>query len=358
MVTDPGVWTAVADSIAAHRDQIICAYERHLRDLGSPLAHDEASRRQVIANADHILGDVVDSVRAGEVRINEQSIMLAREIGLSRAARGMRPRESLAAATILYDIIVTAVVPHLLASPEALQIFAVVVRALHKSLTVRIQEAATSYTGYLLDRIHEAHVEERRHLARELHDRVGQELSAAHRQLELCEYYRAVEPGRVAEHAATAQQALHETMDNLRAVTTGLRQEEPIASLENALLGYLETAPVDGTTVRLRVNGDASWVPQTVQDEAFLILREAVSNALVHGRPQKVLIGVDLAPHELSAWVEDDGIGFDPDKPSDGVGLASMRERAELMGGNLLVATRPRRGTRVELLVPLQRVPA
>jgi signal transduction histidine kinase len=70
-----------------------------------------------------------------------------------------------------------------------------------------------------------------------------------------------------------------------------------------------------------------------------------------------VLIGVALAPHELRAWVEDDGRGFlaapAPDPVSTGTGLASMRERAVLMGGRLTVTSVPGQGTRVELLVPL-----
>jgi signal transduction histidine kinase len=107
----------------------------------------------------------------------------------------------------------------------------------------------------------------------------------------------------------------------------------------------------------LRVSGDETWAPSAVTEEAFLIIREAVRNALRHGAPAMVLIGVAFAPHELHAWVEDDGRGFAfddmVDDASAGAGLASMRERADLIGGRLTIASAPGRGARVELLVPL-----
>jgi signal transduction histidine kinase len=107
--------------------------------------------------------------------------------------------------------------------------------------------------------------------------------------------------------------------------------------------------------VRLRVSGDETWASSTVLEEAFLIVREAIRNALRHGDPQLVLIGVALAPHELHAWVEDNGCGFTTSAHPvfTGTGLASMRERAALLDGRLTIASAPGQGTQVELLVPL-----
>jgi signal transduction histidine kinase len=80
-------------------------------------------------------------------------------------------------------------------------------------------------------------------------------------------------------------------------------------------------------------------------------------NALGHAAPRTVLIGVALAPHELHAWVEDDGCGFVPGHRGApvyaGTGLAAMRERAALIGGRLTMVSAPGQGTHVELLVPL-----
>jgi signal transduction histidine kinase len=108
--------------------------------------------------------------------------------------------------------------------------------------------------------------------------------------------------------------------------------------------------------VRLHVSGDEAWAPPAVLDEVFLILREALRNALTHAAPQLVLIGVEICARELTAWVMDDGRGFSPPaatQTASGSGLASMRERAALVGGRLVVSSMPGHGTRVELHVPI-----
>ena len=109
--------------------------------------------------------------------------------------------------------------------------------------------------------------------------------------------------------------------------------------------------------VRLRVSGDESWASPAVVDEVFLILREAIRNAVRHGLPQRLLIGVALTPQELHAWVEDDGRGFVftgwGEQVFGGVGLASMQERAALIEGRITIDSAPGQGTHVELSVPL-----
>jgi signal transduction histidine kinase len=133
-----------------------------------------------------------------------------------------------------------------------------------------------------------------------------------------------------------------------------------VRNLEKALIQYIDSAAGEGTVpadVRLRVSGDETWASPAVIGEAFLILREAIRNALRHAAPRLVLIGVAVAPHELYAWVEDDGRGFvlgshAASVPADN-GLTSMRERVALLGGRLTIVSVPGRGTLVELLVPL-----
>ena len=105
----------------------------------------------------------------------------------------------------------------------------------------------------------------------------------------------------------------------------------------------------------LEVNGDEAWAQPLVLDETFLIVREAAHNALTHGDPKIVRIRVNIAPHELQASIEDNGCGFTASdlSRSDGVGMSSMRERAELLGGALSVSSWPNSGTIVDLSVPL-----
>jgi signal transduction histidine kinase len=77
----------------------------------------------------------------------------------------------------------------------------------------------------------------------------------------------------------------------------------------------------------------------------------------MHGAPHSVLVGVEVTRRELRAWVDDDGQGFSvgehAESPAAGTGLATMRERAALLGGTLSIISKPGRGTSVELSVPL-----
>lgn len=200
--------------------------------------------------------------------------------------------------------------------------------------------------------VYEARLGERRRIARELHDRLGEVLTVGLRQLDLEEILgQEVREGQ----SAIAREVLVEAMRRLRLVTSGLR-DEPVTSFEKALADFLNRVCADAD-VHLVVLGDETWAPAEIIDEAFLIVREALRNALTHGAPQSVVVGVEVTRRELRAWVDDDGRGFacgdDAESPAAGTGLATMRERARLLGGTLAIVSKPGHGTSVELNVPL-----
>jgi signal transduction histidine kinase len=345
----------LAALIEADRAEILTAYERRLKESGSPVAGEPLSLSQAIANASQIIVDVVASVRAGGVRIDRRYKLLSWTIGETRAGDRVSPPHSLQAAVAFFDVVVASTARHVDHRPDMLPSFVTAVLALNESISTRIREATLAYTGYLLDEVERAHLGERRRVARELHDRLGEGLSVALRQLELNDLIGAEEPLKAAARSALAKDAIGEAMLRLRTVTSDLRQE-PVTSLEKALIEYRDAIEGEDVVLRLRVSGDEAWAPRTVLDESFLILREAIRNAVTHGDPTMVLIGVEFAPYQVRAWVEDDGSGFEHDAgtaSATGIGLDSMRERATLLGGRLAVSSRPGHGTHVELLIPL-----
>jgi signal transduction histidine kinase len=347
---------ALAVLIEAERSKILADYVRALDSVDSSVASDPTAREQTVAHASQSLTDIARSVRAGRVQIDESSKVLAWDIGETRAVQAIPTRESWRAAMIFVETVVRWVIPRLEA--DSLETFGIVLLTLNQSITVRIREATGAYTGYLLNRIHEAHLGERHRIARELHDRVGDGLSVAHRQLELFHDYQENEPVKAAARAERAHQAVLESLESLRTVITDLRLEAPLKSLEKALASYLDSVSASDGKLRLRVNGDETWVPATVREESFLIIREAIRNAVAHGAPGLIFIRVDIAPHELRAVVEDTGRGFDyaSVRASVTAGLSSMRERAALLGGTVSVVSQPGHGTQVELSVPLPEV--
>jgi signal transduction histidine kinase len=347
----------LADMIDAHRPEILSAYEDALRDAGSAIVNDSASLRQAQANSEQVLDDVTASLRAGKLQVDERYKLMAMDIGVSRAAGGFHPKDSLYASSLFFAAVLAKLLKFVGSSPDGLDLLAFASTALERSLSLRIIQASASFSGFLLNKVQEAQVDERRRIARELHDRIGHGISVTHRQLELCDLYRATDPAKACVKFRTAQRAVQETMNTLRAVTSELHTQGHLRSLEVALLNYLNTAEVEDVTVRLRVDGDEQWASPAILDEAFLIVREAAHNALRHAAPSILLLNVDITPDMLRASIEDDGCGFDPQLPavSGGIGLSSMRERAQLLGGTVKVASSAGGGgTQVDVSIPLK----
>lgn len=333
--------------LESRRQDVLEAYRRAAVRNVAALAEDNAALEQSIVNVGQILSDVVASVRAGLVVVDENHKLTSRDIGESRAAAEVPTRESWQASLHAFEVVADALVHN--ARPGDAEAMHVGLLSLNRSLSARMREATGAYTSFLLHRISEAHAAERRRIARELHDRIGNGLSDAHNRLDL------IPPEDADGNAQAAHQAVLESLESLRVVTSDLRLSSSLKSLEKALLRYVESVRRDGVTLHLRVNGDEAWAPPPVRDEVFLIVREAIRNALNHADPSIVLVGVDIAPHELRAIVENNGAGFDlrPTDGPDGTGLVSMRERAALIGGRLLISSEPDQGTLVELITPL-----
>lgn len=332
--------------------------ERILESYATALAADPDSvwtrsqlRDRVMAAASEVLREAAARVRGGASPADDDSVAESWMAEAARTQSQVSPVDLLGAAAALFDVTVSSLARHVAGDPGLLPGFVTAILSLNQSIGRRIGEAVLDYAGYLLERVDQAHIDERRRIARDLHDRLGESMSAALRQLELYEIATANDPLTPSPWGAMAKNALTEAMHGLRVVTSGLRQD-PIRSLETALVQYLDTVGADAD-LRLRVSGDETWAPSIVIEEAFLIVREAIRNALRHGSPRLVLIGVALAPHELHARVEDDGRGFAVAGVSSGSGLASMRERTDVVGGRLTVCSVPGQGTQVELLVPL-----
>jgi signal transduction histidine kinase len=344
-----------AGLIGAECPEILAAYEKRLQAPGSPVVADPRAREQAMRGCADIISDIAASVRGGDIRPHDHDKMLARLIGEARADSRLSPADLLWATAAFFDVTVSSLAGHVSADPELLLCFVTAIVALNDGISRWIREATLAYAGFLLERVDLAHVDERRRIARDLHDRLGEGLSVALRQLELHELSIGAGPAAESTASERAKEALAEAMRRLRLVTSGLRLEA-VRSLETSLVQYLDSVATDAD-VRLRVSGDEGWVPPAVIEEAFLIIREAIRNALTHAMPQMVLIGVTLAPHELHAWIDDNGRGFmlanEVNPFPAGTGLASMRERAASAGGRLTLDSAPGHGTHIELLIPL-----
>lgn len=343
----------VADSLEARRYEIVEIYQERLRARRSPLVVDEGVRGEVVDNAHRILTDCVRSLRAGRLDLDEANMSAAVSIGISRASAHIPKSESLWAAETLFDVLIEVVGE---VAPASAESFALVARALQHSIMSRVALATAAHDSYLLNMIQDLQIEARRQLARELHDRFGSELTLTLRRIELYEGRRGDQEPDLGLSAV--KQVVVELVETTSRFVSGLVSPPIPAGLAASLRQYVHDLGAAGRVGQIRVDGQESWLPPPVREQLFLVVREAVSNAVRHSGSDQITVSIDIAPFSAHAAIEDQGVGFDHDtieERSHGHGLASMQERVAAVGGVFLVTTKPDRGTRTEVWVPYQR---
>jgi len=205
----------------------------------------------------------------------------------------------------------------------------------------------------LRERLHVAHVDERRRIARELHDIVAPALAVVLHDLELAQHYRSVDPERAEQKIRNAVGHVRTALDQLRSVSAGMRHDIAQHGLVASLRDYLCEAAFDQPT-QLHLDGDEAILPRGVRGELFLVLREALRNAHRHAAATIIEVAVIIEPCRVRATVRDNGIGFVADCTRQrGLGLVSMRERISAFGGEVTVRPGVTGGTEVVVELPL-----
>jgi signal transduction histidine kinase len=214
----------------------------------------------------------------------------------------------------------------------------------------------------LVRRLLSAGEEERRRIARELHDEIAQLLTVVQLSLErVSEEARddreRREVGRARELLTKTQAEIHRVIYDLR---PSLLDDLGLpAAVRSYAANHLEHR---GIEVSLQVEEEMR-LPADVEITTFRIYQEIVTNILRHARAESVSIelytteGHGNEPRRLVLAVEDDGVGFSPAAQRDSTGLVGMRERAALVGGTLEIDSDPGSGASVRVTIPLEGVP-
>jgi signal transduction histidine kinase len=201
---------------------------------------------------------------------------------------------------------------------------------------------------------------ERRQFSRELHDRVGQNLTALSINLDIMRS-QVPENGNNAlrtriDDAATL---LESTANSIENVMSELR---PPMLDDYGLLPALQWYATEfhrRTGIRVKVDGDEQMkrLPQTSEIALFRIAQEALNNVAKHAHANRVEIGLVRSKTELIMSVTDDGIGLDSSVQTSarrrpGLGMVTMRERTQAVDGRFAIGAAPDRGTRISVRVP------
>jgi signal transduction histidine kinase len=205
----------------------------------------------------------------------------------------------------------------------------------------------------LAGRLLNAQEVERARIARELHDDISQQLALLSIDLELL--------GGAAEAPARqmAAEALDRTQTLARSVHDLSHRLHPaklrLIGLVAALQGLQHELARPGAAIVVTHENVPRNLPPDMTLCLFRIAQEGVQNALKHGRAQQVLVELRGGSDRLVLTIVDDGIGFDVDPAlGTGLGLVSMDERIEAIGGTFAIHSRPGAGTRLEIVVPLR----
>lgn len=220
---------------------------------------------------------------------------------------------------------------------------------------VRAKEAAR---GELLSKVITAHEDERRRIARELHDEVSQSLTGVMIGITAAEGIRDPDVLRkkldsLYESAEAALAEVGKIVHDLR--PTALDDLGLVSAVRLHARNLLEAAGV-------RLTFDASGfgyrrLPPAVEAAAFRVAQEALTNIARHARASAATVSLRLRAGILTVLIEDNGVGFNMEAMSRagrGVGISGMQERAGLIGGTLRIHSQPGGGTRVELTVPVE----
>ena len=218
-----------------------------------------------------------------------------------------------------------------------------------------LAERAEREMRQLSQRLVATQEEERRHLSRELHDHVGQVLTALRMELGRIERGRAPADARLGAAVAEAKQLVDKMFRTVRDLALGLRPSMlDDLGLRAALEWHVrDTSRRYGVDVELTIEGNVDTLPDRYQTCIYRVIQEALTNCVRHAKAQAIAVAMTSGSRVLDISVVDDGIGFDVGERRDGLGLRGIEERVKELGGALSISSTKGHGTVLAMQLPL-----
>ncbi len=212
-------------------------------------------------------------------------------------------------------------------------------------------------------KIIKAQEEERRRVAREIHDGPAQLMSNVVLKAELCERMIEVDLDKAKKELAELKQFIRDSLQDVRKIIYNLR---PMSlddlGLVPTLKKYFENFQEEtGITVSFQTRGIVNGLKSVISLTLFRLVQESLNNVKKHSKAGNVFINFEVVKSFLRLYIFDDGIGFDTEKLkeksddiSSGFGFVSMRERIELLDGEIDIKSEPGKGTRISIKIPFE----
>lgn len=200
---------------------------------------------------------------------------------------------------------------------------------------------------------------ERRRIARELHDEVGQALTGINFALETVEKVAANEPDRLKVHILEIKKQINRTYQEMRRLSHRLHPALlSDLGLEPALDAYLKNiSKHSGLRIDFKMMGFGKRMDLDIESVLYRLAQEALTNTLKHACATRFRLSIIKSYPNIIFLVQDDGIGFDAEKlmgNTPTLGLLSMRERAAMLGGKFTLHTSKGAGVRIRIEIPIK----
>src|SRR5215216_7157365 len=274
----PNHLAAAAEVLEEHFEEVLAVYEEQLLDMGNTLVAEAEAHEQLRVQAHCVLKEVTERLGRVETpssiqqRENQQrKNQLPTNFETPKARRNLHVRESLEVGVALSRAALSVVVDNLPQSLASGRGTAMIASAIQTSVMEHITRGVVAYTDFLLGKVHEAHLDERRRISRELHDEVAHSIMVAFRSLELCEVYRATAPSKAPSKLEVAKSTVQEALELTRNLSRELRNFSMTEGLEIALSDLLYASVSQGVRASVSVEGDELLLTSQVRGELFLI---------------------------------------------------------------------------------------
>lgn len=205
-----------------------------------------------------------------------------------------------------------------------------------------------------------AQEEERKRVAREIHDGPAQSMANIVMRAEYCLKLLDINPGQVREELVALQDLVRLSLVDVRKIIFDLRPMVLddlglVPAIKRYLADYKEQ---NGLQIEFLFFGQQHRLDSSIEVALFRIIQETVNNAKKHALAKNVVVKMEQLTDKVTILIKDNGQGFDldkvmSDKDGNGYGLVGMRERVQLLEGEMSITTAPDHGTSISILVPL-----
>jgi len=205
-----------------------------------------------------------------------------------------------------------------------------------------------------------AQEEERKRVAREIHDGPAQSMANIVMRAEFCQKLLDIHPEKVRGELAELQDLVRLSLMDMRKIIFDLRpmvlDDLGLApALKRCLTDYKEQY---GIHIEFLFIGQQRRLDSSIEIALFRIIQEAVNNIKKHAKARNAVVKMEMLPQKVNILIKDDGVGFDlnkvmADEKRDGYGLIGIRERVQLLQGEFNISTAPGRGTSLAISVPV-----